>query len=544
MRLHPHPDVFSRFQKRHVRQCGMAFVLLLLMPAGAAMAGGGGDTKTVFPKGTWNRLESRHFTVFTDETVLRAEGIIKDLERFRSVLSAFHPQLVVDPPRPMFLLIFKNDKDFTPYKPRKGASSQIAGYMSSDPDLNYLAIEADLYVDASRIVYHEFLHQFLTENLANVPLWFNEGIAEYYSTFFVKGGTVNVGKPIEGHVYYLRSHPMIPLEDLFKVDYRSPEYNEAERVGTFYAQSWLVVHYLLNGEAVIMRPRVATFLDGLREGKPLEQAFHEAFHIGIQEMGGQVTKYLGVGRFQYSTAALSQFPAVDTTVQVTKMTQDEVLARLGDLLARSNLVRSQDAGAYFREALRINPSCAAAEAGLGYLAASEKRFTEALEHYQAAMRLSSENFRYPYLAAIALMKDPPKGADSQENSLAPEEGAKARELLRLSIKLEPNFGEAYAELGGSCIDSQECNGEGIQALEKARRLMPSRMDVAANLLVLLLKAGDRTAAAKLLDEVIVPSRDGRAVEFGRNAIRTYDEALSATAPAAATTGESSTAPPP
>jgi tetratricopeptide (TPR) repeat protein len=523
----------------------MAVLFLLLAQAGAAKAGEHAKARPLsLPKGArWNWLESRHFTVFSDASVAKTENIIKDLEIFRSVLSAFHPRLVVDPPRPTFLLIFKSDKDFEPYKPRIDGSNRIAGYMKRDPDLIYMAAAADRYQDASKIIYHEFLHQFLTENIANAPLWFNEGIAEYYSTFLVKDGTVSIGKPIEGHVYYLRSHPMIPLGNLFQVDYSSPEYNEAERMGTFYAQSWLVVHYLMNGEATFLRPKVVAFLDGLREGTPLDQAFESAFGIGTDAMEGHVAKYLGTGRFQFSNAAFSQFPAVDTAVRVTRMSRDEVLARLGDLLTRSNLQRSPDAEAYLQEALRINPSCATAEAGLGYLAASGKRFAEALQHYQRAMELDSENFRYPYLAAMSWMKESPKGSESEDAAPSPEEVVKAQELLRRSIRIEPQFAEAQASLGESFIDRPEPGSEGITALENARQLMPSRMDVATNLLILHLKAGERTAAAELLDQVIAPSRDGRAIEFGRNAIRTYDEALAALGPPAEAGQETSTDPP-
>ena len=524
-------------------RCRMTVCLLLLAQAGVAMAGSA-EAKPVFPaKGGWNRLESRHFTVLSDASVLKAEGFVKDLERFRSVLSAFHPRLVVDPPRPTFVVIFKSDKSFQPYKPLMEGSKLVAGYMSRDADVIYLAAEADRYVDASRIIYHEFLHQFLTENIANVPVWFGEGIAEYYSTFFVKDGAIHIGKPIEGHVYYLRTHPMIPLGDLFQVDHESPEYNETERMGTFYAESWLVVHYLLNGQAAFLRPKVVAFLDGLREGTSMDEAFQSAFGMGTDAMGGKVAKYLGEGRFQYSNATLSQFPAVDTTVRVTKMSYDEVLARLGDLLARSKLERSQDAPIYFREALRLNPNCSPAQAGLGYLAASDGHFSEAIQHYQKAMDLDPGNFHYPYLAALSWMKEPPNGSESKEAAPTDDEIMKAQELLRLSIRLEPNFAEAHAELGESIIDSQGDSREGIQALEKARQLMPSRMDVASNLLVLHLKAGERTAAGELMNKVIIPSREARAIEFGRKAIQLYDEALAAVAPPAGTGEENSTAPP-
>ena len=46
---------------------------------------------------------------------------------------------------------------------------------------------------------------------------------------------------------WLRDERLIPLQDLFAVDRDSPIYNETSRRGAFYAESWGLLHYLMQG---------------------------------------------------------------------------------------------------------------------------------------------------------------------------------------------------------------------------------------------------------------------------------------------------------
>src|SRR5207247_9505673 len=159
---------------------------------------------------------------------------------------------------------------------------------------------------------------------------------------------------------FLGAHPMMPLKDLFEVDRDSPEYNEADRMGILYAESWAVVHYLLNGNAEL-RPKVGAFLDSLREAKALEEAFRASFQMDFSPLGMKVRDYIAHGRFPYTTVNFGEALKVDTSMRIERMERDEVLARLGDLLVRLGPDRAADAALHFREALRLNPKSASAE---------------------------------------------------------------------------------------------------------------------------------------------------------------------------------------
>ena len=78
----------------------------------------------------------------------------------------------------------------------------------------------------------------MRHNRPDLPLWLNEGLAELYSSFQLRGKKAAIGRPIDSHIHWLRDHALIPVGELFAIDHSSKDYNEGSRRGVFYAQSW------------------------------------------------------------------------------------------------------------------------------------------------------------------------------------------------------------------------------------------------------------------------------------------------------------------
>src|SRR5205823_1321492 len=98
-------------------------------------------------------------------------------------------------------------------------------------------------------IFHEYAHLLLRHNDRFWPLWLKEGMAEIYSTLEVTGPqTIRIGVPIEHHLRRLERTHLMPLRELFGVTRESADYNEGERQGIFYSESWLLVHYLMVGD--------------------------------------------------------------------------------------------------------------------------------------------------------------------------------------------------------------------------------------------------------------------------------------------------------
>ena len=214
-------------------------------------------------KDDWIQIETAHFTIFSNAPEKRALDLGKSLERFRAVLSAFQSNLQIDSPQPNLIFIFRNKESFNSYNLRVGGKlAEVSGMFHAGWDANYITMTAIWNEDPRPTIYHEFTHQFINNNLSVVPAWFNEGLAEYYSTFVGDERQASIGRPVAGHVQWLSFHSLIPLKLLLEQDYNPDIYTEVTRGGTFYAQSWALVHYLLaNGPD--RRGQAGKFLDGI-----------------------------------------------------------------------------------------------------------------------------------------------------------------------------------------------------------------------------------------------------------------------------------------
>ena len=147
-------------------------------------------------------------------------------------------------------------------------------------------------------IFHEYTHLLLRHNDPFWPLWLKEGMAEIYGTLEIAGGghTLRIGKPLSEHLHLLAEQPLVPLRDLFAVTHDSPEYNERDRQGIFYAESWLLAHYLMVGDNSSHRVAFGQFTALLRQGQLPEQAFTNAFRAPFSLLDQQLGR--DPGRWQ------------------------------------------------------------------------------------------------------------------------------------------------------------------------------------------------------------------------------------------------------
>jgi hypothetical protein len=98
------------------------------------------------------------------------------------------------------------------------------------------------------IVFHEYVHFLVERQVDYLPLWLNEGFAEFYGTSSVEKERVLVGRAAPWNLQLLQTRAPLPIEALLAADASSPLYNEQDRASIFYGQSWVVVHYLMHAD--------------------------------------------------------------------------------------------------------------------------------------------------------------------------------------------------------------------------------------------------------------------------------------------------------
>lgn len=456
----------------------------------------------VFAKDTWLSVRSKNFFVIgnTNEKDLRQVAV--RLEQFREVFSRLFTRTNMSSPVPTTVVVFKSDSSYRPFKP----NANTAGYFQPGPDVNYITLTTEVRGEQNpfTVIFHEYTHLLVDNNVANVPTWFNEGLAEYYSTFSITDDQkIELGRPIAGHIFRLRDTKIMPLRALFQVDQKSPYYNERDKQSVFYAESWALTHYLILGKNSQRRAQLSKFVDLLGAHAPMEKAFQEAFQTTFESMEKELREYINQSRYPFETGHFERKLELDTAMQTAPISEAEAQAYLGDLLLHSNRPESES---YLQKALELDPNLAMAHATMGMLRFRQGKTDEARKSLERAAAANSQNYLIHYYYALTLSRDA-MGDSPTVGGLGPGMVAKMREQLKKAIELRPDYPEPYSLLAFVNLVSGTDIDESIEMMKHAMRVSPGRNDFTFMLAQLYLHKQDYKTARQLLDQLNKPNVD-------------------------------------
>ena len=454
---------------------------------------------TVAAKDTWVSVRTRNFFLLgnANEKDIRKVGL--KLEQFREVFTRLFPKLKFNTPVPTTVVVFKSDSSFAPFKPM----ANTAGYFQAGNDVNYIALTTEVRgeQDPFNVIFHEYTHLLVDNTFESAPVWFNEGLAEYYSTFSITDDQkIRLGTPIGHHVFLLRESKMLPLRTLFEVDHKSPHYNESKKQSIFYAQSWALMHYLIIGKAGKVE-QLGKFMELLRSKVPMEQAFQQAFETPFEVMEKDLREYVKKDRYNVIDGHFERKLELDTTTEAIPLTEAEAQAYLGDLLLHSN---RKDAYTYLEKAVKLDPNLAMANASLGMAYFREGKINEALASFERAVAGDSKNYLAHYYYAFTLSR---AGRDEGPTStpFPPETATKIREHLRKAIALRPDFPESYNLLAFLSLITGQGVDESIAQMTRLLSISPGKQEYIYMLGQLYLHKEDYKTARELL-EVVAKSK--------------------------------------
>ncbi len=448
---------------------------------------------------TWTSVETRNFVLMTDGSPRRGAEIARRLEELRSIFARLAPSLELQSPAPTTLFAFRNGESYAPFKTREDRGrARTLGQFIRTLDGNYLTLDASAAGTGSyAVLYHEYVHFLVTHNFPKVPLWFNEGLAEYYSTFEIEEGRAVLGLPVERHLRWLDRESDFSLDELIEADSASAAGHDADEVGRFYAMSWLLVHYLLSGGDEEIDSMVDYFLR-LREGEDPGRAFEGAFDRHLSTMAGELKTYAAAGN--YASVQLRIDSSRAGKPRSKAMAPADVLYHLGDLSV--HLQKLDQGEKLFHRALERHPRHGNTHAGLAYIRDLQARYAEAESLYGDAMAGGSLGvlaYVHHGRHAVALAEGGGPTAEVQAQ--------RARQSLTEAIRLLPSFGEAHGLLaaaealpGGDLEAAQE-------SIKRARKLLPGRADLTARHIQILLKKRQVEKAERLLQDTLQAQTD-------------------------------------
>lgn len=444
----------------------------------------------------WLRVESDHFVFFSNASERSTRRIVFNLERLRDVLAQLNPGTELRSERPLYIYVFEDNLSLAPYKLFRNGKpiTNIAGFFLVSQEATYMVMQAELGMDVERLLYHEFLHYVLGTTYNRLPLWFNEGMAEFYSTFHATDQHAEIGRALPDHLETLREGNMIPLSRLFAVTHSSPDYNEDYRRGIFYAQSWALVHYLLLGNPE-RRPQTFQFFQNVARGAEASEAFRSAFQTTEAQIEKELRDYVRRSLFNYAQIPVK--PASELKIRTEPLPRHETLTRLGDLLLfQQDPGRLAEAEKHYRAALEARPGYGPAQARLCQIESEAGRAEAALACFEKAAKAAPDDAFLQSQYARLLREQGPRDAPT---------AAKGREALARAANQKPDDGKVWMDLAATYINEDPMPPEALSAFETAWRLRPNDPIAARNLVTAYVRSGQQERAAQLIETEIAGS---------------------------------------
>ena len=519
------------------RWFGLATVALSLLIAGCF-------SRPAFAKDEpkWIEVHSAHFSVLTDAGDKRGREVALRMEQMRAVFGQLLLKDKLKMSVPITVIALKSDKQYGMVAPAK--QSMADGFYVPGSDRVYIVLNL-FEIDPWRAVAHPLAHYLLNYNYPPAQGWFDEGMAEYFGSIYI-GKQVEIGGDPELAPEWhedifdeMRRDPSIPqsltqlvsspvwlsMVDLFTMKHDGSGAREGTHNTLYYAQSWMVVHYLLNKNKM---PEAGTYFDlVLNQKVPVEKAVVQAFDMTPAQMEDAAKTYfkslsgLGIALDQSKKPIANPvdmpqpdhfalpFNADDIGMAVTSVKDEEARAVLDDAMAR--IPEHRDQALRDLQQLAADPKDnEAAHRALARDDIHQKKFDAAADELEKATDLNPRDpWIWYYRSAL-------KYQQAQSTRQGMQGLANMMQDLRAVTDWYPELADAYNMLGMARVEGGGINSA-LEAQREAIALAPRNVEYQFNLgqiyvagkkwdlareVFRRLKAGpDRTAAAAAKQEL-------------------------------------------
>jgi Tfp pilus assembly protein PilF len=426
----------------------------------------------------WFQVTSPHFTVVTDSSDKQGRHILDQFERMRWLFQTLFPKSKVDPSNPIVVLALRNAKSFQSLEPAvylaKGQIT-LGGLFLSARDTNYVLLRLDAEGDHPfAVIYHEYTHLQFKDAAGWMPLWLNEGYAEFIQNTEIRNKEVYLGEASPEDIFYLRQNRLLPLPVLFKVDHASPYYHEEEKASVFYAESWALVHYLEITDRQNETNRLRDYINLVSQHQDPVTAAETAFG-DLKKLQAALEAYIGASSFKQFVVSSAAAPIDESSYQSKPITGPQADAIRADVLVY--VQRTQDARSLLDEVLKADPGNAQAHLTLAYLESRDGDMNAARKSYQEAAKLDPASYLANYYFAQSAMRGGSGANDPEVES-----------SLRAAIRINPNFAPAYDMLGGLFAMRHENLDEAhtllLHAIQLEPRNLAYRMNASSELMTM------------------------------------------------------------
>jgi Tfp pilus assembly protein PilF len=409
----------------------------------------------------WAEVRSQHFRVITDGSESAARRVAREFEQIRFAMSSVYPKLRLDSGAPLLVICPRDEASLKTLAPQfwKGKGFKPAGFFQHGWDKEYAMVRLDeIRPQSYEVVYHEYVHSVMHLNIHWLPVWLDEGLADFHANTRFEKNKIYIGAPSwRGGV--LRSRTPIPLATLLAVTPSSPYYHDEDKAGLFYAESWMLTHYLFFGPGMESGKKLLRFVNLLDQKEQLK-AFEEVFGDpkAVEKALEQYSRnFTLAGGYLNSPASTDE-----KEFKSRRMSAAETEAELASYHLWSH--QRDLARPLIEQALKEDPKLGLAHEDLAFLNFAEGKDTDAVREFKEAVTLDPKL----YLSLFSLtMMSPAAASDAAADHAEFERG-----LLKV-LEENPQFAPALVQLAKLYLHQGNLE-KAFTFARKAEELEPTR----------------------------------------------------------------------
>ena len=439
----------------------------------------------------WFNVRSAHFRVVTDVSAKRGVEVARHCEQMRSAFALLMNRARTHDPAPLLIFALDGQKEVDEFAGNANRGKHT-GLFLPGTDESFILLDAS--GNPWHAVYHEYAHELLNANTSTaVQTWFDEGFAEYFSTLEATSKGTRLGMVSVAELEFLRRNgKLMRLSDLVAVRQDSHAYNQnGTTVAMFYAESWLLVHYLFDHQLI---SHAESFFTRMASGTSLDEATQADFGMSPARLESDLLEYAKGERFRYFSLPATDIPAETTVNELTWKTAQALAA---DVRWHAKLQHS-DAdvelhAADLRALLQDEPSNPVVLRQLGMVLVLLGKKEEALDFLTRAVKAEPAEVLNHYALALAFLSDGDKPSGRQFAGLLDRE-------LAACVQLDPDFADVY-RMQALALSRSGLFDQATAVIRKASVLAPRSEIYELALADLEIKKHHWAAAVALLQEL-------------------------------------------
>ena len=416
----------------------------------------------------WIEIKSPHYTIYSNSGEHDGRRVAAQFEEIRALFEQSFPKLKVDFGKPTIVYVLRDENSLKLLMPSYGQNKnamKIAGFYQLSNDKNFAVVRADVTgtgTNPYHVMYHEWAHGLFRLNYRGLPLWLDEGLAEYWGGSDIDNKEGRVGMADAAQLRVLHQNAFLPISTLVTIDASSPLYNRQDHAGMFYAESWAIVHYFALAPEVRDQHLLDRYLATLQATDDPIEAANRSFG-DLKKLGEKLEAYTRQSAFLYQRIAVkSNISEKDFAAR--HLSPAEGLVAQADYLVHTNHL--PEAIEILHEAEKLDPKVPRLHNELGYYHFVKADLDNSLKEFDLAIAEDpNDATAYYYKASIPYRKT------GYTRETTPQMIANLQKV----ISLQPNFALAHAFLSIAYTQSPDTKAKAFAEAKTAMDLEPGNL---------------------------------------------------------------------